>query len=81
MTDTLLHSRSNSGLTVELHTGHGKFAITVIDGNELPITFGVEPENASDAFFHPFIYMPDADRRFLNESKRIAKLEDSLLAV
>ncbi len=76
MTETLLHSRSNTGLTIELHYGNDKLALSVIDGNYDPITFPVNPENAFDAFYHPFFYMPKSELEALKLAQRNAKLAE-----
>jgi len=58
MVDTLLHDRTNAGLRIELHYGNGNLAVSIIDGESLPITFPVDKEHALDAFLHPFMYAP-----------------------
>lgn len=71
MQDTVLASRQNSGLVVKLHYGHGKTSIAVEDGSMPAIIFPVEPENAYDAFYHPFVYMP----RYDHETWKVADRE------
>ena len=58
--DTVLASRQNCGLTVELHYDRDRLSVSVLDADRTyhVATFPVDKENAFDAYTHPFVYVP-----------------------
>ena len=77
-TDTVLASRQNCGLTVELHYERDKLSVSVLDADRTyhVATFPVEPENAFDAYTHPFVYVPSELARQHKEWQRERMLEE-----
>lgn len=56
--NSILMERSNCGLTVQLLYDGAFVAIRVIDGDEMPQSKVIHPQDAMEAFNHPFVYLP-----------------------
>lgn len=62
--DVTLLERQSAGLRVELRLSRspisGVVYLLVQDGTDAPMTVGIPPAQARDAFDHPFAYLPAA---------------------
>lgn len=60
--ETDLLTRKSDSLTVELHYGNGKLAVSVTDGQTHKGTIPATAENWKEIFEHPFLYLPKEEK-------------------